>query len=420
MREVSLENVVRIILFYTFRFIITSSFLLPFVSSSSSVNRNNYNVYNYDQTTPQFTPDGRLLQVEYASSAADLSAPLVVLEFFTPRSIRSSKSTSDTGDDDHYLEDDESLSYPCTVLITVPKQPASPQNRIIIIQQPNSDDHPDGSLGRNRNLPHRSYCVAMSGILADSLALLQAGIKVATEHSLQYQDFLSMESLVQVLADECQSRVFAGGLRPYGSTLLLCGYNDRIMDNNQLRMDGQGDEESNSEGNLRRKSFRSLIYQTDPSGGILQHHGPNNVDNERFTSKTVPSKKKQSRRPDAIVTNNVVQSQVCCIVGGSSSLQRQLLKQINQGMVRFEQRQQQRQRNRKESSISLADRIANVAKILIKETVDSNGPSHRTSNNRSKSRDYPLEVVIISPRFGCHRLEGKQLKAVQELINIDK
>jgi hypothetical protein len=31
-------------------------------------------------TTPQFTPDGRLLQVEYASTAANLSTPLAALQ----------------------------------------------------------------------------------------------------------------------------------------------------------------------------------------------------------------------------------------------------------------------------------------------------------------------------------------------------
>jgi len=382
---------------------VASAFLFTFVTPSSSVNRNNYNVYNYDQTTPQFTPDGRLLQVEYASSAADLSPPLVVLEFSSPFSTSSTKTSRKNSDDEN-----ESLSYPCTVLITVPRLSSSPQNRIIIIEE-NSDDLPNSSLGRNRNPRPRSYCVAMSGILADSLALLQTGIKMAGEHSLQYQDSLGMESLAQALADECQSRVFSGGLRPYGSTLLLCGYDDGIEDGSR----NSGDDNAND----RRKAFSSLIYQTDPSGGILQHRPQHGEDNERFGSKTAASKKKQSKRHD------VVQSQVRCIIGGSPGTQRQLHKHINQGMMRFEQ-----QRNHKKSPFSLADRIANVAKILIKETdtVDNNEKtSDRIGNSRSKSRkseepDYPLEVVIVSPKLGCHRLQGNQLQAIRELINRDK
>ena len=336
------------------RCILASSILVPLVTSSSSAGRSNYNVYNYDQTTPQFTPDGRLLQVEYASNAADLSAPLVVLEF----------ASSENNNDDE-------ASYPCTVLITVPKQPFSPQNRIAILEK-----------GDKKS----AYCVAMSGILADSLALLQAGMKTASEHSLQFKQVLDMESFVQVLADECQSRVFAGGLRPYGSTLLLCGY-------------------ENDAGS-------SLIYQTDPSGGILQHTAQSAMDEE-----AVSNKKKRN--------NKSVRTEVRCIVGGTQGLQRQLHKQIQQGMARCEQKQKQRNRNKE---LTLADRIASVAKILIKETAETNSASSSNngsaSNGRIKSKNsnenHPLEVVIISPRLGCHRLEGKQLQAIQDLINTEK
>ncbi len=323
------------------RCLIASSVLLPLVSSS--VSRSNYNVYNYDQTTPQFTPDGRLLQVEYASSAADQSAPLVVLEF--------------VGNDNE--------AYPCTVLITVPKQPLSPQNRIVIIEK----------NGESRG----TYCLAMSGILSDSLALLQAGMKSASEHSLQYQEVLDIESFVQVLADECQSRVFAGGLRPYGSTLLLCGY--------------EGEQPVTVESNI----FRSLVYQTDPSGGILQH---------KSDDSSSLSKKK---------SKNSVKSEVRCIVGGSQGVQRQLHKQITQGMARLEQK--------RKGTLSLADRIASVAKTLIKETSDTSSSDKSSSRKQKNSSDsstsqYPLEVVILSPRLGCHRLEGKQLQAVQERIKL--
>jgi hypothetical protein len=37
-------------------------------------NTNNYHTYNYDQTSQQFTPDGRVVQVEYASHAVEQSS----------------------------------------------------------------------------------------------------------------------------------------------------------------------------------------------------------------------------------------------------------------------------------------------------------------------------------------------------------
>ena len=389
---------------------------MPFVSSSSSssssstVNRNTYNVYNYDQTTPQFTPDGRLLQVEYASSAADLSPPLVVFECLSP-------ATTSNNDNDI----DNSLSYPCTVLITVPKQSHSPQNRIVIVEKKDFDEH-------------RSYCVAMSGILADSLALLQAGIKVAAQHSLQYRTFFGMESLTQTVADECQSRVFAGGLRPYGSTLLLCGYK-----HDDYNDEGTNDYKSSTNHGNRKyqgKLFQSLIYQTDPSGGILQHHNrlvsgddkrQQKQQHSRSAASNSLSKKKErplpQRQDTADNTINVLKTEVRCIVGGSSSLQRQLRKRIDQGLMKFEHNLQQPHRERRGSS--LAERIACVAKIMIQESIQSDS----STKNKSKSQHFkedgsslsssncPLEIVVISPRLGCHRLDDKQLRAIRELVH---
>ena len=392
---------------------------VPLVSSSSS--RNNYNVYNYDQTTPQFTPDGRLLQVEYASSAADSSPPIVVVEFSSHRSASSSTITKNASGDDYHTEEKEasSSSYPCTVLITIPKQPMSLQNRIIIIDNSDSSDPSSGSLQRNPR--HPSFCLAMSGILADSLALLQAGMKVASEYSLQYQDSFGMESLARALADECQSRVFAGGLRPYGSTLLLCGYDDRAIADNQTYLNKKEDGRK-FDGMRQEHKLESLIYQTDPSGGILRHQGRDNGDRNHPRSKINISKKKNSRRHGIPNIDNVV-SQVRCIVGGTSDVKRQLHKQINHGISKFEQRRYQ-QRNRKESSSTLAHRIANVARILIKETMDSNGASSHANSSSSRSRIskeiHPLEIVIVSPISGCYRLEGKQLQAIRELINVEK
>ena len=110
--------------------------------ASAKTDFSNYNAYNYDMATPQFTPDGKLLQVEYASAATDLSSPLVALQ-----------TRNNT-----------------LVLIALKK--SNTQNRIALLQD--------------------NICVAMSGVLADSLALLQFVLKEASKNFLRCKKELSI------------------------------------------------------------------------------------------------------------------------------------------------------------------------------------------------------------------------------------
>mmetsp|Transcript_724 Transcript_724/g.1126 ORF Transcript_724/g.1126 Transcript_724/m.1126 type:complete len:85 (-) Transcript_724:100-354(-) len=64
--------------------VLLSLFLINFLEFTSS-----YNVYNYDLTTPLFTPDGLLKQVEYAAAAPTHQQP--PLDHGTP------EATADTG-----------------------------------------------------------------------------------------------------------------------------------------------------------------------------------------------------------------------------------------------------------------------------------------------------------------------------------
>ena len=414
-RIVSLSS---LIVFATVSNIIVSS---PLVSSSST-----YNAYNYDQTTPQFTPDGRLLQVEYASAAADLSPPLIVLECFSSTGNSNSNSNSKSNNNNNSQQD------PCLILLTVRKRANSPQNRIVIMDDKDEQQSKKkrGGSSSSKSFP---YCCVMSGILSDSLCLLQVGMKVAAEHSLRYQTSLGMVALTQALADECQSRVFGGGLRPYGSTMMLCGY-DKIYNDEESTLEGDDDEllsttscKRNSNMNKHHRRI-PLIYQTDPSGGIIQHHAAQNSD-----SKSDADQKKKSRRRYRNDNNNddnndddddddtIIRSQVRCIVGGSQSLQRQLYKKIDQGMAEFEHRQQSQ-------ALSLADRIANLVEILTKEMNNDHNSNKASGVSKSRNKDddssslpslCPLEIVVISPKLGCHRLDNKQIQAIQKLINDD-
>ena len=265
--------------------------LAPILSHASS--NINYNVYNYDMTTPQFTPDGRLLQVEYACTAADLSAPLVALH----------------------------LPSNNTVLMTL--RASNTQNRMVLF-----DDK----------------CIAMSGVLSDSVALLQVVLKEASEHLRRFKKPLTLLQAANSIADACQKHAFGGGIRPFGSTMLVCGYN-------------QGD---------------SVVYQTDPSGAILQA--------PPITDTSSPA--------------------IRWMVGGNPTLQRQLRKRIESNLSRAQKRT--------DNSSNVANTLAIVARTLIKETQKNNKLS-----TKALEEDKPiLEIVILSPTLGCHRLSKDQLLAI--------
>jgi 20S proteasome alpha/beta subunit len=267
--------------------------LISQVTTASNSN-SNYNVYNYDMTTPQFTPDGRLLQVEYASVAAELSTPLVVVQV-----------NNDT-----------------LILVTL-KSSTTYQSRMVLF-----DD----------------VCIAMSGVLADSIALLQVVLEQASQHLRRYhQKSLTVLQVATAMANACQKHAFGGGVRPYGSTMLACGYT------------------------VGQK--QPILYQTDPSGAIRQ------VDTSSTSTSTT----------------------IQCIVGGNPTFQRQLRKRMDSNLAR-----------RKDSSI--ADTVAIVARTLIKETQKAS--PHKGGKNEAPSSS--LEVVLLSPTLGCHRLTKNQLDTIME------
>ncbi|GKY99866.1 hypothetical protein MPSEU_000940300 [Mayamaea pseudoterrestris] len=151
------------------------SLLLLLATTIQHVSAAAYNSYQYDLTVPQFTPDGRLLQVEYASAAADHSSPLVIAR----------------------LNDD-------MIVLMSSKSDNKVQERLII-------------------LPESDTVVAISGILADSLALLQTAQKESLNHRRMHGNSLTATQIANVVSSACQSHAFGGGLRCYGSTLVVCG-----------------------------------------------------------------------------------------------------------------------------------------------------------------------------------------------------
>eukprot|EP00816_Leptocylindrus_hargravesii_P012636 CAMPEP_0196822452 /NCGR_PEP_ID=MMETSP1362-20130617/83561_1 /TAXON_ID=163516 /ORGANISM="Leptocylindrus danicus, Strain CCMP1856" /LENGTH=317 /DNA_ID=CAMNT_0042202015 /DNA_START=131 /DNA_END=1084 /DNA_ORIENTATION=+ len=183
-----------------------------------------YNAYNYDMTTPLFTPDGRLLQVEYASLAAERSPPLVAL------------SVTDR-EEGH------------AIILAAFRQPGSSSTAAAASRQKRIISLP--------NCPR--IALAMSGVLSDAVDLLS----VVRQHVDSWQRTYGVKEtaidnvagIATVIGDACQSHAFGGGLRPYGASFIVCGVND----------DGNG----------------LSLSKTDPSGAVVQLQSTAEVDRNK-------------------------------------------------------------------------------------------------------------------------------------------
>jgi 20S proteasome alpha/beta subunit len=68
--------------------------------------------------------------------------------------------------------------------------------------------------------------VALSGILTDSLALLQKVQDETLNNRRWYGRGLRCHQVSVAIQSACQRHAFGGGLRPYGSTLVVCGVHE--------------------------------------------------------------------------------------------------------------------------------------------------------------------------------------------------
>jgi hypothetical protein len=401
--------------------------------NGSNINNNNnrpnnnkyYHIYNYDQTSQQFTPDGRLIQVEYASHAVEHSSPVVIVECNV--------------NDDATTETTKSLSssysaYPCLIVMTIPQLQQqrlykSPQQRIVIlnnnynnVKEYNVKEYNDNYGGTvtakttttTTSSSSSPYVVIMSGILADSLALLQSALMEESKHQLECHASFTMQQMARSIAQTCHARTQKGGLRPYGSTIVLCGYHQdddheydfNVNNDNNNNSDESDDKKRDLSGGdgMRDGWYKSLILQTDPSGAILQH----NVNHRKVTKSD----------QDTSITCS---SHVRCIVGGTPTLQQQLQKRLQQDLPKLDFQ-------KSTPPPTLSERIAYIAKILYQETAiiknsnknkkDATISTKASSINESETPIVvPSEVVVISPRLGgCHRLDEQQLERIRKLM----
>jgi hypothetical protein len=236
--------------------------------SSSGHHSRRYAAYDYDLTTPQFTPDGRLLQVEYATNACvrEESNPIVSIGIGLPGS----------GDTVLIMA---TISPPppssTTSLSTMQANPPDRGGEAADVQLEQRDMNEINSLmkekhqraqfriievplsSRASSFQHSTILVGLSGLLSDATTLLQiiyshleqeqrlmgwhrlglspVGVSTVDEsshgsatHVFRRQSIFTQPSetvlrLSRAIADECQNHAFGGGLRPLGASLLLAG-----------------------------------------------------------------------------------------------------------------------------------------------------------------------------------------------------
>ncbi|KQM10948.1 MAG: archaeal proteasome endopeptidase complex subunit alpha [Candidatus Methanomethylophilaceae archaeon] len=153
----------------------------------------------YDRGITVFSPDGRLFQVEYAREAVKKGTTAIGLKF-------------DKG-----------------VILIGDKHASS---RLV---------EPD-SIQKIYMVDEHIGC-ATSGLVADARILVDEARKDAQIHKITYGDNVTVEGLVKKVCDFKQNYTQYGGVRPFGTGLLVAGVDD----------------------------FGCQLYETDPSGALVAY-----------------------------------------------------------------------------------------------------------------------------------------------------
>ncbi|HQQ25711.1 MAG: archaeal proteasome endopeptidase complex subunit alpha [Methanomassiliicoccales archaeon] len=153
----------------------------------------------YDRAITVFSPDGRLFQVEYAREAVK-------------------RGTTTVG-----------LKFKDGVVLIVDKRIASR------LMEPKS-------IEKIFQIDHHIGC-ATSGLVADARILVDQARVLAQINKITYDERAGVEDLVKRICDYKQNYTQYGGVRPFGTALLVAGVDD------------QGEH----------------LFETDPSGALVSY-----------------------------------------------------------------------------------------------------------------------------------------------------
>lgn len=140
----------------------------------------------YDSKTTTFSPEGRLYQVEYAMEAVGQAGTCLGILAKDGIVIVAEKKNQ------HKLLD---------------TNPTVPEKIFRI------DDH---------------LAVGIAGITSDANSLISQLRLIAQQHRLVYQQAMPVEQLVRRMADNKQFFTMHGGVRPYGVSILYCGWDKHL------------------------------------------------------------------------------------------------------------------------------------------------------------------------------------------------
>lgn len=434
------KNHTRIVLFVP---ILTCISLVLFRANASDPS---YNVYNYDLTNPLFTPDGFIKQVEYASDAASQSSPMIVLPFMIPSSTVSMSSINLSHDDDDDQEIVENRSIPDKELAFIvasitpnrrkeynydknqekqqdedddeeedkrvlhePKRYHRGQRRIVTIPislQPSYlSDHASTSsnhiiLGLNGILPD---CMELVSLARDHLVqrtFASYGIHTLHHSSMHSSNEKRISSpfmgtacstvfrLAQFISSKCQERAFGGGIRPFGSTIVLCGIDSYPTVSSFPKQI--------STLNLGKDISIMKICVVDPSGKItsLDYNIPTNN------------------------TTTIIHDDSLFIIGGKDESVRDNLRQHAQNYISSHiQTCSNSIRLHLEATLHafLAYSLSENKNKPLRSDVDTMDPLFKY-NRRQLLRNYDIELILSTPYGGIQYLSEDQIETLLQKI----
>jgi len=366
------------------------------------------------------------MQVEYASSASMHSSPLLAVPLFL---------------------DEKCIGIVMATLLAGGRKGGGGggrrgQSRIVEIPigPPPTAFVKQGSSSSSGNYNRGSVVVGLSGVLSDNVALLeharedtleswhrsyglhclhhQSPITTATDDSSSSSSCLSMAGLatstarriVTSIGDKCQTHSFGGGLRPYGARILVCG------------VDG----------------CNGLVMGiADPSGAvsIFSGGGGKKKSSVMIQKKGEEDSEKAAKEEEEETNKKSRYSMDAMVIGGDTKVQsllrREVRKRLLDSLHGLPSTPSSSNDNNDNDEEKLAMRmireaIESTIVTLVEEDKSSNpldSFAEKDNNNvleekmeqngnktEEKNQSSLLEVVVVTPNNGVHRLSEEQIE----------